>query len=227
MGPEQIRAFAVHVLTASGSALAFVALTFAVDAQWPAMFFTLGIALLVDGIDGPLARRFDVAGVLPRWSGETLDLVVDFLTYVFVPAYAIAASGLLPAGYAVGAGIVVCVTGALYFADSRMKTGDNHFLGFPAVWNLAAFYLFLFEPVAGLTMCTVLALAVLTFLPVRFVHPLRVKTRRSLNIALLVVWAVLAAAALFLHFDPGPAIEWALGAIAIYFLVAGLIPAGD
>ena len=79
----------------------------------------LGVALVVDGVDGPLAREFKVAEVLPRWSGETLDLVVDFTTYVFVPAYAIAASGLLPLAFALPAGIVVVVTGALYFADRR------------------------------------------------------------------------------------------------------------
>ena len=83
---------------------------------------------------------------MPRWSGDTLDLVVDFTTYVFVPAYAIAASGLLPHVLAIPAGIVVVITGALYFADREMKTDDNYFRGFPAVWNLAAFYLYLLEP---------------------------------------------------------------------------------
>jgi phosphatidylcholine synthase len=227
LNPAQIRAFAVHILTASGTALAFAALILAVDARWPAMFLTLGVALLVDGIDGPLARRFDVVGVLPRWSGETLDLVVDFLTYVFVPAYAIAASGLLPTGYVIAAGIVICMSGALYFADSRMKTDDNHFRGFPAVWNLAAFYLFLLQPPAWLTVLSVIVLAVLTFLPVQFVHPLRVATRRLLNIALLAVWAVLAATALYFQFDPGEAVEGILVLIAVYFFVAGFIPTRD
>ena len=91
-----IRAFAVHIFTACGAALAFLALVLATGGHWAAMFFCLGLALVVDGVDGPLAREFKVAEVLPRWSGETLDLIVDFATYVFVPAYAIAASGLLP-----------------------------------------------------------------------------------------------------------------------------------
>ena len=81
--------FAIHILTASGAALAFLALLAAVDGAWPAMFLWLGIALIVDAIDGPLARRFQIASTLPRWSGDTLDLVVDFVTYVFVPAFAV------------------------------------------------------------------------------------------------------------------------------------------
>ena len=67
--------------------------------------------------------------MLPRWSGDVLDLVVDFTTYVFVPAYAIVASGLMPAvrsGCALG--LVIAITGALYFADRSMKTADNYFL---------------------------------------------------------------------------------------------------
>jgi phosphatidylcholine synthase len=89
-------AFLVHILTASGAALALFALIAATRDEWPLMFLLLGCALIVDAVDGPLARRLDVTDVLPRWSGEVLDLVVDFTTYVFIPAYAVAASGLMP-----------------------------------------------------------------------------------------------------------------------------------
>ena len=125
-------AFSVHVLTACGAALALLALIAAVRGEWAQMFLWLGIALFVDGIDGTLARAARVSEVLPRWSGDVLDLVVDFTTYVFVPAYAIAASGLMPGYWGVAAACVIVVTGALYFADTSMKTADNHFLGFPA-----------------------------------------------------------------------------------------------
>jgi phosphatidylcholine synthase len=142
-------AFLVHVLTASGAALALLALYAAVHGRWSEMFAWLALALVVDAVDGPLARYFRVAETLPRWSGDTLDLVVDFLTYVFVPAYAIAAGGLLGFPLDRAAGIVIVVTGGLYFADRRMKTHDNYFRGFPALWNCAAFYLFLLRPGPG------------------------------------------------------------------------------
>ena len=215
------RAFTIHIFTACGAALGFLALILATGEQWTAMFICLGLALVVDGIDGPLARTFHVGELLPRWSGDTLDLVVDFNTYVFVPAYAIAASGLLPETLAIPAGIVVVITGALYFADRDMKTRDNYFQGFPAVWNLAAFYLYLLRPPSWAAAIAIVALAGLTFVPIRFVHPFRVQNRRVLNIALMAVWAVLAVLALIDNLDPGPYVTWPLAAIAVYFLIAG------
>src|SRR6202047_5622439 len=125
-------AFPVHVLTALGAGIAQIALLEAVREHWAAMFAWLGAALVVDALDGPIARRLDVARLQPNWSGEVLDLVVDFVTYVFVPAYAITASGLLLPLAAPLLGIGVVVSGALYFADKRMKVSDNHFRGFPA-----------------------------------------------------------------------------------------------
>jgi len=219
------RAFAVHIFTACGAALAFLALVLATGEHWAAMFFCLGLALIVDGTDGPLAREFKVAEVLPRWSGETLDLVVDFTTYVFVPAYTVAASGQLPKALAVPAGLVVVITGALYFADRNMKTADNYFRGFPALWNLAAFYLYLLEPPEWASAALVAALAALTFLPIRFLHPLRVKRLRVLNIALLAAWAALAFVAVIDNLVPGPFVIWPLVAIGLYFFVAGLLRA--
>ena len=218
-----LRAFTIHIFTACGAALAFLALILATGEQWAAMFFCLGLALIVDAVDGPLARAFKVAKVLPRWSGETLDLVVDFVTYVFVPAFAIAASGYLPQALAIPGGIVVVITGALYFADREMKSRDNYFRGFPGLWNLAAFYLFLLEPPEWLAAAGVLALAALSFAPIRFVHPLRVRQLRLLNIALLPVWGVLALLAVIQNVEPGPYVTVPLTAIAGYFLVAGFL----
>jgi phosphatidylcholine synthase len=218
----EFRAFGVHLFTACGAALALLALIFATGGHWTAMFFCLGLALVVDGVDGPLARSFDVAEVLPRWSGATLDLVVDFVTYVFVPAFAIAASGLLPDALAIPAGVVVTVSGALYFADREMKTDDNYLKGFPALWNLAAFYLYVLEPPPWLAAAAVAMLTALTFAPIRFVHPLRVKRLRILNIALIVAWGVLALITLAKNLAPGPYVTIPLAVIAGYFLIAGL-----
>src|ERR1700729_4094226 len=123
-------AFSVHVFTALGAGVALLAMLEAVREHWAAMFAWLGVALLIDGLDGPIARRLDVARVQPNWSGEVLDLVVDFTTYVFVPAYAITASGLLLPLAAPLLGVGIAVSGALYFSDRRLKAEDNHFRGF-------------------------------------------------------------------------------------------------
>ena len=220
---ERFRAFTVHVFTATGAALALLALILATGGHWSAMFLCLGVALIVDGIDGPMARAFDVQKVLPRWSGDTLDLVVDFTTYVFVPAFAIAASGLLPEPLAIPAGVVVVVSGALYFSDREMKTEDNYFRGFPAIWNLAAFYLYLIEPPEWAAAVAVVVLAALSFAPIRFLHPLRVRHWRVFNVALLAAWALLAFVAVVQDLAPGLYVTAALSIIAVYFFVAGLL----
>jgi phosphatidylcholine synthase len=216
------RAFAVHIFTAAGAALALVALLYAVRGQWAAMFLCLGIALIVDGVDGTIARWLKVAELLPRWSGDVLDLVVDFVTYVFVPAYAIAAGGLLPEPLALPAGIVIVVSGALYFADREMKTPDNYFRGFPALWNVAAFYLFLLKPAPSLAAIIVGGLAVLSFVPFKFLHPVRVARLRVPNIIGLVLWSVLALIAVLEDLAPGPWVAGGLVVIALYFLGVGL-----
>ena len=228
MEPESVpplvrtRAFAVHIFTAVGAALALAALVYAVRGQWAAMFFCLGFALIVDGVDGTIARYLKVSEVLPRWSGDVLNLVVDFVTYVFVPAYAIAAGGLLPELLALPAGMLIVITGAIYFADRQMKTADNYFRGFPTLWNAAAFYLFLLRPAAWLTAVIVAALAVMTFLPFKFLHPMRVARLRALNIAALILWSLLALVALLRDLDPGPWVVGGLILIALYFVGVGL-----
>jgi phosphatidylcholine synthase len=220
--PRHLNAgFLIHVLTASGAALALLALMAAVAHRWSAMFAWLGVALIVDAVDGPLARRFRVAETLPRWSGETLDLVVDFVTYVFVPAYAIAASGLLAPPFDVGAGLLITITGGLYFADRDMKMTGNYFRGFPALWNCIAFYLLLLRPAPWLAATAVAVLAVLTFVPFRFVHPMRVVRLRALTLILLAAGSVLAAIALVQDLHPDLWIAGALCAIACYMFLAG------
>ena len=219
-----MRAFAIHILTASGAALALLALIAATRGDWAPMFLSLGLALIVDAIDGPLARRFKVAEILPRWSGQTLDLIVDFVTYVFVPAYAVAASGLLPAALDVPAGVAIVITGGLDFADRRMKTADNYFRGFPVVWNLVAFYLLLLRPTPWIAAGAVAIFAVLTFAPIKFVHPFRVARLRAVNIVLLAPWSILALVAVADGLAPSLWVTAELCAIGLYFFAIGWLP---
>lgn len=218
-------AFSVHIFTASGAALGLLAMFAATRGDWATMFLLLGVALIVDAVDGMWARAVKVAEVLPRWSGDVLDLVVDFTTYVFVPAFAIATAGLMPDGLAVLSGVVIVVTGAIYFADGNMKSDDNHFVGFPGVWNLIAFYLLLLRPAPWASATVVALFAVLTFVPVRFVHPFRVVSLRAVTVALLSAWAVLATIAVIQELNPHLWVKVGLCLIAAYFLLVGLLPA--
>jgi phosphatidylcholine synthase len=220
---ETIGAFTIHMITASGAIWGFLALLSAVHGNWGMMFYWLGVGLFADGIDGPLARRANLAEAYPQWSGEILDLVVDFVTYVFVPAYAITSSHLLPPELAVLGGMAIVFSSALYFADVGMKLEDNYFSGFPAIWNAAAFYLFLIEPPQWAAAAAVGALVVLTFLPVPFIHPVRVKRHRLVNLTLLVVWSVLAAIALVHNMTAGPVVTGGLCLLGLYILFGGLL----
>ena len=217
-GRRRTAAFGVHILTAMGAGIALLAMLEAVREHWASMFGWLGLALIVDAIDGPLARRLDVVRLQPNWSGDVLDLVVDFLTYVFVPAYAITASGmLLPlAGPLLGIGIMV--SGALYFADRRMKASDNHFRGFPALWNAAAFYLFLLHMPPVLSTLFIAVLIALTFAPFHVLHPIRVVRLRWLTLWLMAIGAVLAIYTLAYDFNVSAPIAAALCAIALYVI---------
>jgi len=218
-------AFSVHVLTACGAALALLALLAASHGNWPLMFLWLGVALVLDAIDGPLARAANVSAVWPNWSGDTLDLVVDYTTYVFVPAYAVAAGSLMPDALALPAAATIAITGTLYFANREMKTPDNFFRGFPAAWNLVVFYLLLLRPMPVMAAATIALFAVLTFVPMRFVHPFRVRRLRTVTVALLTLWAALALAAVKQGLAPAPWISAALCLIAVYFVLVGLLPA--
>jgi phosphatidylcholine synthase len=217
-------AFSIHILTACGAGVALLAMFAAVAHDWALMFGWLGVALIIDGVDGSLARAVDTRGNAPRWSGEVLDLVVDFTTYVFVPTYAIVSADLMPAEWAQPAGFIIAVTAALYFADANMKSADNHFVGFPAVWNLVAFYLLLIRPAAWLTVAVIATFAVMTFLPIKFVHPIRVRRFRWLTLGVLLLWTALALVAILQGLAPQPWVTVALCVIGLYFLIVGLVP---
>jgi phosphatidylcholine synthase len=188
--------FAIHLLTASGAAVSLLSCMAAVVGDWTSAFIWLGIALVVDGIDGPIARRYRVRERLPKWDGAALDFVIDYTTYVFVPAIIVARGLQLPSVLGAFCGIVVAVSGALYFADTRMKRPDNSFRGFPAVWNMPVFVLYAFSPPAdsipqwwpAVVVISVVALALLTFLPVNFVHPLRVVRWRTPTLIVVAIW---------------------------------------
>src|ERR1700743_452645 len=209
-------AFSVHLFTALGGGVALLAQLEAVREHWAAMFAWLGIARVSHAIDGPIARRLDVVRVQPNWSGEVLDLVVDFVTYVFVPAYAITASGLLLPLAAPLLGIGIVVSSALYFADRRMKAADNHFRGFPALWNAAAFYLFLLHLPPIISSLVVAVMIARTFVPFHVLHPLRVVRLRGLTLSLLVLGSALAIYALANDFDVSGPVTIALCLIGAY-----------
>lgn len=212
---------AIHLLTASGAAFALLSIFAVTQGRWTMAFIWLGIALLIDGVDGPIARHYRVRERLPHWDGAAVDVVIDYTTYVFVPAIIVARALELSPWVGSIMGIIIAVTGALYYADTRMKQPDNSFRGFPIVWNMAAFVIYAFLPPPAVTVVLVLLLAALTFMPVNFVHPVRVIRWRSATLAVMAVWLLSGSWLLVTDFRAGtetPFVKFLLVAATLYLL---------
>ena len=216
------RALCVHLLTATGAVFAMLALLAAAEGKWAVMFLWLVVAFAVDGIDGPLARKYDVKTNAPRFDGVLLDLIIDYLTYVFIPAFALFQSGLLPGWTGWVAIIVITFASAMYFADSRMKTSDNSFQGFPGCWNMVVIVLFALEPGFWTILAIVAALAVAMFLPLKFIHPVRTKRWRRLSLPMALAWTFFAGWAAWVEFHPQSWAHWGLVATSVYLSNAGM-----
>jgi len=215
------KALLVHLLTATGAVFAMLAMLAAVEEKWSLMFLWLVVAFAVDGIDGPLARRYDVKSNAPAFDGVLLDLIIDYLTYVFVPAYALFKSGLLPGWTGWLAIIIITFTSALYFADTRMKTKDNSFSGFPGCWNMVVLVIFALEPNFWVSLVLVSVLAIAMFVPVKFVHPVRTERWRLLTLPTALAWTFFAGWAAWVDFHPESWAHWGLVITSIYLLFAG------
>ena len=218
----KLKALSVHWLTATGAVFAMLAMLAAVEAKWSLMFLWLVVAFAVDGIDGPLARHYDVRTNAPRFDGVLLDLIIDYLTYVFIPAFALFSSGLLPGWTGWVAIIIITFTSALYFADTGMKTKDNSFSGFPGCWNMVVIVLFALHPNFWTILAIVAAFAIAMFFPLKFVHPVRTARWRTVSLPMTFAWTFFAGWAAWVEFHPASWAHWGLVVTSLYLTFAGI-----
>lgn len=193
LSASEAKAWSVHAVTASGVILALLALLAVLDGRPQVCLLWLGAALLVDGLDGTLARKFDVKGVLPHFDGSTLDLVIDYLTYVFIPAIFVYRFIPLPEYSLLLAVGVILLSSLFCFCNLNMKSQDNYFVGFPAAWNVVIVYLYLLDFAPWLSLATILLLSGLTLSKMKFLHPFRVKQLMPLNIGVTLLWMAVSA----------------------------------
>ena len=217
------KALLVHLLTATGAVFAMLAMLAAVEEKWSMMFLWLVVAFFVDGIDGPLARRYNVKRNAPEFDGVLLDLIIDYLTYVFVPAYALFKSGLLPGWTGWIAIIVITFGSAMYFADTRMKTKDNSFSGFPGCWNMVVLVLFALSPNFWVILGVIALLTATMFIPVKFIHPIRTERWRFISLPMTLAWTIFAGWAAWVDFHPESWALWGLVATSAYIVSAGAL----
>jgi phosphatidylcholine synthase len=195
--PPSIAAWLVHAFTASGAVLAMLALLAVEQQRWTLALAWLALSGIVDGVDGTLARRARVKERLPRIDGDTLDLVIDYLTYVFVPALFIWRAGLVPPGTAPWLAAAILVSSLYVFARTDMKTDDGYFRGFPGLWSVVAFYLYVLQVSPGVGAGVVVLLVIMTFAPIHFVHPFRVRDYGIWLPAISILWIVATCALLW------------------------------
>ena len=222
MNPR-VTALFVHLLTATGAVFAMLSMLAAANHQWSLMFLWLVVAFAVDGIDGPLARRFDVKKYAPRFDGVLLDLIIDYLTYVFIPAFALFQSELLPGWTGWVTIIVITFASAMYFCDGNMKTKDKSFHGFPGCWNMVALVMFAIQPNFWIILTVVIVLAIAMFLPLKFVHPVRTNRWRFISLPITLLWIAFAGWSAWVDFSANPVILWGLTVTSLYLIFAGLL----
>lgn len=206
----------VHLFTALGAVCALLATYAVIFGAWEVAFACLGAAILIDGVDGTLARKAKVHLWLPRFSGERLDLVIDYLTYVFVPVLALIQAGFLRGIWGLALASLILLSSLFHFCDTESKADDHSFVGFPAVWNLVAFHIFAFGLSETAAALLVLVFVVLTFFPLKWVHPMRTRRLRALTVTATAVWSVAAVATLLSGFPAPTWAQVALAAVAAY-----------
>lgn len=223
MSRARTAAVLIHTLTASGSICGLLALHFVALRDWQSTFLCLGVALIIDGIDGPLARKLDVKAVLPRFSGAGLDHIVDYLNYCVVPAFILMQSDIIEGMPGVAMAVVILMVSLFHFADAQSKTADGYFVGFPAIWNVACLYLFVFDLKQGAAAAILLVLAALIFVPIKWVHPFRAHRLHAVTFAVVAGWSIAAIHAVVSGFPGNTVVRVVFLGAAVYLIGIGVL----
>lgn len=213
-------AWLAHLYTALGAATALVATLAVFEGRFRHAFLWLTVAVVIDATDGVLARAARVKQRLPSIDGASLDNVVDYLTYVFVPVLIMVRAGLWPENVSVWLGVAVLVASGYGFSrtDAKGSDGEHYFLGFPSYWNIVAVYLSAWE-LAPLWNAVIVAVFVaLVFVPIRYVYPSRTRAAQALTLGLGVVWAVCFCVVIWQLPNPDAPWLWLSGVFPIYYL---------
>jgi len=217
-----VRVWLVHLYTASGALCAFLALNRIFYDRYRDAFFWLAFAVVVDATDGFLARRTDVAKRIPGFNGGKLDDIVDYLTYVFVPAFFVWHALLVPDRWSTVVVAAILFSSAYGFCQGAAKTADHFFTGFPSYWNIVAVYLIALRPAPPIAAGILLLLAALVFVPIRYVYPSRTVTLRPLTLSLGAMWAAAFLALIWQLPAPPAWLVWASLGYLVYYLALSL-----
>ena len=222
MSLRHVAAWGVHLFTASSAPAGILALLAIDRGDAPTAFWWMAYTLAVDAIDGTFARAVGVKQVLPYFDGAKLDDIVDYFTYVIVPAVFLVQMHLVPPAAAVPIATLVTLASGYGFAHAGAKTADHYFTGFPSYWNLVVFYLWVLQWSPVTNAAILVAFAIGVFVPIRYVYPSRTTTLRWLTVSLGIAWAlILCWCMLDLASAPRTIVVWSL-AYPVYYLALSL-----
>ena len=216
-------AAAVHLFTATGAVLALLMVHFSYEHEVEKVLWLFLLAMIIDGTDGMLARRFKVKAVLPGFDGALLDNIVDYMTYALAPMALLWANGYLPDGAAGGIVASIPLLASTYqFCRTDAKTDDHFFLGFPSYWNIVAFYVVVWELSTVATTALLLLLSVLVFVPIKYLYPSRTEKLWYVNMTLATLWLALWAAITASLPDAPAVLVWLSLVYVVYYIVVSL-----
>lgn len=174
--------YALHVMTASGAVAGLLALQAVIDNNIRGALIWLVICQVLDGLDGPIARKIDVVIHAPRVDGYVLDLIVDYLTCVVVPVALLVRLEILPPEFQTLIAGLILLMSALWFARTDIETEDHWFNGFPAVWNLAVPTYLVLDLSKNTVAIVTLILCFSQLTMIKFPHIVRVKAFRFITL---------------------------------------------
>ena len=217
-------AWGVHLYTGLGAALGLLAIYAASQRDFRASFLAMGVATIIDSSDGPLARLLMVKTRVPTFDGALLDNIVDYLTYTVAPVFLMLEAGIIPGSrWGLGLACFIVLASAYGFCRTQAKTDDNYFLGFPNYWNLVAFYLFCLSAGAVFNVAVLVLLAVMVFMPLKFIYPNRTVPLRPVTLTLGIIWAFVTVAAVLMIPTVNPIMLWAGLSFIAYYLIASFV----
>lgn len=194
---SKLPSYSVHLFTALGVVFGFLALLATVNNQITEAFLWLALALFVDGVDGTLARAVNVKENTPEVDGAILDNIIDYLNYVFVPVFIFYSLGMVEEKYLIPSSAAILLVSCFTFTNTKIKTDDFYFRGFPATWNIVVLYFYILESSSLVNLFFIILFCFLSFVPFKYVHPFRVIEYRKITLAVIFIWMITTTILLF------------------------------
>lgn len=215
---EKLLAWSAHLFTASGVLWGLLAILAIINQQWILSFAWMSVAILVDSVDGLLARRARVKEATPEFDGALLDNIVDYLNYTFVPAFFLIWTDFLPAQTGIVAATLILLASAYQFCQSDAKTADHYFKGFPSYWNIMVFYMFFLNWNPWVNLLVVIVLSISVFVPIKYIYPSRTRFYQGLTLSLATLWGITNIVLMINYPEQQPWLIWLSLSFALYYI---------